>query len=77
MLAYEPDDRPDHAAVVQSLTMILARAQWSPNLPAWSATHVAPIAASRSSLPAAAHPQYPQLQFIESKKQAGWLPWTW
>jgi len=77
MLAYEPDDRPDHAAVVQALTMVLARARWSPNLPSWSATHVAPIAASRSSLPAAAHPQYPQLRFIESQKQAGWLPWNW
>ncbi len=77
MLAYEPDDRPDHAAVVQALTMILARAQWSPNLPSWSATYVSPIAATRSSLPAAAHPQYAQLRFIESKEQAGWLPWNW
>jgi len=77
MLAYDPDDRPDHAAVVQRLASLMARARWSPNLPAWARSHVAPLEKARVGVPAEDHEQYEQLKFIESPKKAGWLPWRW
>ena len=77
MLAYEPDDRPDHAAVVHGLSALMARAKWSPNLPGWSAAHVAPLARSRVEVPAAEHPNYAELKFVESPKRAGWMSWVW
>ena len=77
MLAYDPDHRPDHAAVIQQLVSIMARARWSPNLPGWARTHVAPLERARAGVPAKEHPQYDELKFIESPKKAGWLPWRW
>ena len=77
MLAYEPDDRPDHPAVIQQLSAVMARAQWSPNVPAWARARVAPIEADKWVQPVQQHPHYEALRFLESPERAGWLPWAW
>jgi len=77
MMAYDPDQRPDHAAVIGQVASIMARARWSPNLPGWARSHVLPLSRAHVSTPAKNHPQYSELRFIESPKKAGWLPWRW
>jgi serine/threonine protein kinase len=77
MLAYAPEQRPDHPAVVQQLSAVMARARWSPNLPRWARAHAGPLEQARYEQPVVEHPQYEALRFLESSKRAGWLSWAW
>lgn len=65
MLAYFPEERPDHAAVSAKLGAILARAGWSPNLAAFALAQVNPICDARQVVAPRRHPSYAELAFLE------------
>lgn len=63
MCAYHPDDRLDMAGVIQALAALGPDAA---GLVEFSERHVRPLQEERSRLPAAEHPSYPELAFLES-----------
>lgn len=63
MCAFEPVARPALGGLVRRLGALSARL--APDLPAWAAEHVAPIVRERARARANAHPEWPELAFLE------------
>ncbi|MCA9491543.1 MAG: serine/threonine protein kinase [Myxococcales bacterium] len=66
MCAYDPDDRPDHGEVVETLHVIATEAGFQPDLPRLARKAVLPLLASRSLDSPVRHPAWQELRFLET-----------
>lgn len=66
MVAYEADDRPDHAAVADRLGRIVASSGYLPDLERLGRKHVGPLLDARSFETPSRHPAWEEVRFLET-----------
>lgn len=70
MLAYDAENRPTHQAIATELGAIMAMAQMTPNITAFSRSYIAPMLFRSSKVDPKTHPHYPTVRFLEDSQDS-------